>query len=80
MNLINDKRGMVRIIESLFASLLILSTLALVPSQLGMEQTHYTTLYSEGTQVLVSLDSNGMGGCGLAGARSHFSCFRDGLF
>ena len=60
MNFKNDNRGMVRIIESLFASLLILSTLALVPSQLGMEQTHYNTLYSEATQVLVSLDSNGM--------------------
>lgn len=60
MNFKNDQRGMVRIIESLFASLLILSTLALVPSQFGSEQTHYNTLYSEGTQVLVSLDSNAM--------------------
>ena len=59
MNFKNDKRGMVRIIEALFASLLILSTLAFVPSQLGPEPTHYNSLYSEGTQVLISLDSNG---------------------
>jgi len=55
-----DQRGQIRVIEALFASLLILATIALVPSQLGVEQTHYSTLYSEGTQVLVSLDSNGM--------------------
>ena len=55
-----DQRGQIRIIEALFASLLILSTIALVPSQLGVEQTHYSTLYSEGTQTLVSLDNNGM--------------------
>ncbi|WGM90053.1 MAG: hypothetical protein IAX21_02835 [Candidatus Bathyarchaeota archaeon] len=59
MNFKDDKRGMVRVIESFLASLLILSTLALVPSQLGVGSTHYSTLSSEGTQVLVSLDSNG---------------------
>jgi hypothetical protein len=51
---------MVRVIESLLASLLILSTIALVPSQIAVEQTHYPSLYSEATQVLVSLDSNGI--------------------
>ena len=55
----NDKRGMVRIIEALFASLLILSTIALVPSKFAVQPTHYGTLSSEATQVLVSLDSNG---------------------
>jgi len=55
-----DQRGQIRVIEALFASLLILSTIALVPSQLGVKQTHYNTLYSEGAQALVSLDSNGM--------------------
>ena len=56
----NDKRGMVRVIEALFASLLILSTLALVPSDFAGEPSHYSTLSSQGTQVLVSLDSNGV--------------------
>jgi len=60
MKLKSDKRGMIRIIEALFASLLILSTIALVPSDFTVEPTHYNTLSSEGTQVLVSLDSNGV--------------------
>lgn len=55
----NDKRGMVRIIEALFGSLLILSTIALVPAEFAVQPTHYGTLASEATQVLVSLDSNG---------------------
>ncbi len=59
-NLKNDKRGMVRTIEALIASLLILSTIALVPAEFGSEPTHYSTLSSQGTQVLVSLDSNGI--------------------
>ena len=56
----NDKRGMVRTIEALIASLLILSTISLVPSDFGSEPTHYSTLSSQGTKVLVSLDSNGV--------------------
>ena len=56
----NDTRGMVRVVEALLASLLILSTLALVPSDFVVEPTHYSTLSSQGTQVLVSLDSNGV--------------------
>jgi hypothetical protein len=57
---INDRRGQIRTIEAFFASLLILATLALVPSQLAVEKTHYNTLYSTGTQVLVALDGNGL--------------------
>lgn len=60
MSLRANQRGQIRVIEAFFASLLILSTIALVPSQFGIENTHYTTHYSEGTQVLVSLDSNGV--------------------
>lgn len=56
----NDKRGMVRIIEALFASLLILSTIALIPSEFAVQPTHYSTLTSEATQVLVSLDKEGV--------------------
>ncbi len=55
-----DKRGQIRMIEAFFASLLILSTVALIPSQFGSEQTHYTKHYSEATQALVSLDTNGL--------------------
>jgi hypothetical protein len=60
VNFINDKRGQIRTIEAFFASLLILATLTLVPSQLSIEKTHYDTLYSTGTQVLASLDNDGM--------------------
>jgi hypothetical protein len=56
----NNRRGQIRLIEAFFASLLILSTLALVPSRGGVEKTHYSTLQSVGEQALVSLDSNGM--------------------
>jgi len=60
VNFRKNRRGQIRTIEAFFASLLIFATLALVPSQGGVEQTHYNTLYSVGTQVLVALDSNGM--------------------
>jgi len=55
-----NRSGQIRIIEAFFASLLILATLALVPTQGGVEKTHYNTLHSVGTQVLIALDSNGM--------------------
>jgi hypothetical protein len=60
VNFRKNRRGQIRTIEAFFASILILTTLALVPSQGGVEQTHYNTLYSVGAQVLVALDSNGM--------------------
>ncbi len=59
MNFITNKKGQIRTIEALFASLLILSTLALIPSHDGAEQTNYNTLSSDGTQALIALDSNG---------------------
>ena len=55
-----NRSGQIRVIEAFFASLLILATLALVPSQGGVEKTHYNTLYSVGDHVLVALDSDGM--------------------
>ena len=59
MNFIKNKKGQIRTIESFLASLLLLSTIALIPSQDGAEQTNYDTLQSVGTQTLVALDSNG---------------------
>ena len=55
-----NKKGQIRTIEAFFASLLILATIALIPSHGGVEKTHYNSLYSVGTQTLVTLDSNGM--------------------
>lgn len=54
-----NQRGQIRTIEALLASLLILSTIVLVPTQFGIEKTHYDSYYAEGTQVLISLDTNG---------------------
>lgn len=59
MNFRTNKKGQIRTIEAFFASLLILSTLALIPSPDGAEQTNYDTLSSVGPQVLVALDNNG---------------------
>ena len=59
MSFRRNRSGQIRIIEALFASLLIFSTLALVPSHGGVEKTHYNTIYSVGNQVLVALDSDG---------------------
>lgn len=59
MNFRTNKKGQIRTIEAFFASLLILSTLALIPSQDGVEQTTYSSLSSVGAQALLALDSNG---------------------
>ena len=59
MSFISNQRGQIRTIEAFLASLPILSTIALVPTQFSIEKTHYDTHYSEGTQVLISLDSSG---------------------
>ena len=59
MNFVNNKKGQIRTIEAFLASILLLSTIALIPSQDGNEQTNYDTLQSVGTQTLVTLDSNG---------------------
>jgi hypothetical protein len=59
MKFLENRRGQIRILEAFFASILILSCLALVPSQRTGEKSHFNTLYSVGTQVLTTLDSNG---------------------
>lgn len=59
MKFLKNRKGQIRILEAFFASILILSSLALVPSQVTVEKSHFNTLYSVGTQVLTTLDSNG---------------------
>jgi len=59
MRFLKNRKGQVRILEAFFASILILSSLALVPSPVSVEKSHFNTLYSVGTQVLTTLDSNG---------------------
>ena len=59
MRLLRNRKGQIRILEAFFASMLILSSLALVPSKMTVEKFHFSTLYSVGMQVLTTLDSNG---------------------
>ena len=58
MRLLKDKRGQIRIIEAFFASILLLSSLTLIPATQN-NSNDSTILASTGRNVLMSLDSNG---------------------
>ena len=58
MRLLTDKKGMVRIIEALFASILILSCLALIPAQ-APHRNSTSNLLWKAENVLMTLDSDG---------------------
>jgi hypothetical protein len=59
MKLLRDKKGQIRIIEAFFASLLILSTIALIPSQPPAIDTSDEALQMKGQDALTTLDRNG---------------------
>lgn len=59
MRLLRDNKGQIRIIEAFFASLLILSTIALIPSQNPVIETTNEALQLKGQNALTTLDSNG---------------------
>lgn len=59
MRLLNDKKGQIRIIEAFFASVLILSSLALIPSGTPVTNSDTQVLSSTATHVLTTLDSDG---------------------
>jgi hypothetical protein len=59
MRLLRDNRGQIRIIEAFFASLLILSTIALIPSQPPAVDTSNGALQMKGQDALTTLDRNG---------------------
>jgi hypothetical protein len=59
MKLLNDNKGQIRIIEAFFASVLILSSLALIPSETHVVNSNTQVLRSTATNVLTSLDSDG---------------------
>lgn len=59
MRLLNDKKGQIRIIEAFFASVLILSSLALIPSGTPVTNSDTQVLSSTATHVLTALDSDG---------------------
>ena len=58
MRLKDDKKGQVRVIEAFFASLLLMSCLALIPAQPNL-QNSTGDLSSTAQNILLSLDSNG---------------------
>jgi hypothetical protein len=58
VRLLKDKRGQIRIIEAFFASILLLSSLTLIPATQN-NSNDSTILASTARNVLMSLDSNG---------------------
>jgi hypothetical protein len=58
VRLLKDKKGQIRIIEAFFASILLLSSLTLIPATQN-NSNDSTILASTGRNVLMSLDSNG---------------------
>ena len=60
MRWLKDKRGQVRVIEAFFASVLLLSSLSIIPIvHRGSEGAAVNALSSTALNVLVSLDSDG---------------------
>jgi len=59
VRLLKDNRGQIRIIEAFFASVLLLSSLTLIPATQNNSKDSSEILVSTANNVLMSLDSNG---------------------
>ena len=59
MRLLKDKKGQIRIIEAFFASILMLSSLTLIPMVQERSSDSTETLSSAAYNILMSLDSDG---------------------
>lgn len=59
MRLLKDNKGQIRIIEAFFASILLLSSLTLIPATQNNSNDSTEILASTAHNVLMSLDSNG---------------------
>jgi hypothetical protein len=59
LRLIKNNKGQIRIIEAFFASVLLLSSLTLIPAVQNSSSKSYAPLSSAAYNILVSLDSNG---------------------
>ncbi len=59
MRLLKDNKGQIRIIEAFFASVLLLSSLTLIPTAQNNSNSSTELLTSTAHNVLISLDSNG---------------------
>jgi hypothetical protein len=60
MRLLKNSKGQMRVIEAFFASILLLSVLALLPSGTNITSSSDQSLISTGQQVLLALDYNGL--------------------
>jgi len=60
MKLLKDNKGQIRIIEAFFASVLLLSSIALIPSQLPTESTNGNNLNLQAQNLLETMDRNGL--------------------
>lgn len=59
MNFLRDNRGQIRTIEAIFASILILSSIALIPSPRNVVNQNDQILSSTARNVLITLDKDG---------------------
>jgi hypothetical protein len=59
MNFLGDNRGQIRTIEAIFASILMLSSIALIPSPRNVVNQNDQTLSSTARNVLITLDKDG---------------------
>ena len=59
MRLLKDNKGQIRIIEAFFASILLLSSLTLIPVMQKSSSDSTEILSSTAHNILISLDSNG---------------------
>jgi len=63
VRLLKDKKGQIRIIEAFFASILMLSSLTLIPMVQERSSDSTETLSSAAYNILMSLDSDGQLAC-----------------
>lgn len=59
MKFLADNRGQIRVIEAFFASVLLLSSLMLIPSDHRMENSNDETLRNVAQRTLITLDGDG---------------------
>jgi hypothetical protein len=59
MRFLTDNRGQIRVIEAFFAAVLLLSALAMIPSETHVGGSNDEILHSAAQRTLITLDSDG---------------------
>lgn len=59
MRILTDNRGQIRVIEAFFAAVLLLSALAMIPSETHVGSSNDEVLRSAAQRTLITLDSDG---------------------